>query len=136
MLDYLLKISVGIFFISLISVNTFAKEVSYEIKKAPPEYQALKNPFTSQNDLKKGKEMYQEKCSDCHGANGEGDDEGAVVFKNKKYMSTRSDGQLLYISKEGNGEDATMEAWGPESDYGLSEEKLWQMIFYIRSLAK
>ncbi|MDP6487179.1 MAG: hypothetical protein QF825_02400 [SAR324 cluster bacterium] len=50
-------------------------------------------------------------------------------------MSKRSDGQLLYIASEGAGEDAEMEGYGPYSDEGMSEKRVWQMIAYIRQLA-
>lgn len=136
MFKFCTKSLMGFFLVFLMSVNAHAEEITYEIEDAPEEYQTLENPFMSEADLKKGEEMYQDKCGDCPGVEGEGDDEGAVVFSDKKYMLTRSDGQLFYISQEGNGEDATMEAWGPDSDYGLSEEKLWQMITYIRQLTK
>ncbi len=136
MFSFCIKILTGVIIVSFVSLNAFGGDLNYEIAETPAEYLDLENPYTSQADLKKGEEMYQEKCSDCHGVAGEGDDEGAVVFNDKKYMQSRSDGQLFYISLEGNGEDATMEAWGPDSDYGLSEKKLWQMISFIRQLAK
>ncbi|MCP4298268.1 MAG: cytochrome c [Proteobacteria bacterium] len=136
MFSFYIKILTGVIIVSFTGLNAFGGDLKYEIAETPAEYLDLENPYTSQADLKKGEELYQDKCGDCHGIAGEGDDEGAVVFNNKKYMQSRSDGQLFYISLEGNGEDATMEAWGPDSDYGLSEKKLWQMISYIRQLAK
>jgi len=108
----------------------------YEVPTAPEKYLAMKNPNTSESDLKKGKRYYKAKCSECHGDEGEGDpeDSGVVAFKNAKWMKTRSDGQLFYIAMFGAGKDAEMEGYGPESDAGMSEERIWQIIAYIRTL--
>ena len=106
------------------------------IPVAPAEYLSMKNKFTSAADIKKGESLYQGKCSDCHGEKGEGDGEEAVVFNNAKYMKNRVDGQLFYIIREGAGEDEEMEAYGVGSDAGLSDKKIWQIIAYIRTLAK
>ena len=105
------------------------------IRDAPAEFQAMKNKFTSEKDLKKGKRLYDGKCADCHGEDGTpAEDEPS--FKDKKLMDKRSDGQLFYIIKFGNGDDAEMEAWGPESDAALSDQKIWQIVAHIRTLAK
>ena len=110
----------------------------YNVPKAPEKFLAMKNPNTSEEDIKKGQRYYKSKCSECHGEEGEGDpdDEEAVAFQNKDYMKTRSDGQLFYIAMYGAGKDSAMEAYGPESDAGMKEERIWQIIAYIRTLAK
>ena len=110
----------------------------YKVPTAPAEYLALTNPFTSEQDLARGAKLFAAKCAECHGDEGEGDDDepDVVAFKNKAWMKTRPDGQLFYIVKEGAGPDSEMEAFGPDSDAGLSEQKLWQIIAFIRTLAK
>lgn len=113
----------------------FAEAPLFEVPDAPAEFLKLKNPYTSAADVKNGKKYYERKCSECHGDSGEGEEDGnAVVFNNSEWMSKRSDGQLFYIAAEGAGEDAEMEGYGPYSDEGMSEKRIWQMIAYIRTL--
>ncbi|MBC8258773.1 MAG: cytochrome c [SAR324 cluster bacterium] len=116
----------------------FAAEPLYNVPDAPAEYAEMTNAFTSQKDLEIGKKYYQKECADCHGESGEGDadDKSVVAFTNSAWMNTRSDGQLFYIAAEGAGEDSDMEAYGPWSEMGYSEKRVWQMISYIRTLIK
>lgn len=111
---------------------------SYKVRTAPAEYLSLTNPHTTDKDIARGAKLFASKCAECHGDEGEGDDEEPeiVAFQNKAWMKTRPDGQLFYIVKEGAGPDSEMEAFGPDSDAGLSEEKLWQIVAFIRTLAK
>jgi len=118
------------------SVSVFAQK--YKVRTAPADFLSKTNPFTSEKDIKDGAKQYKGKCADCHGAKGEGDPEEphVVAFTNKAWMQTRSDGQLFYITLKGGGSESEMEAWGPDTDAGLSEKKIWQIIAYIRTLAK
>ncbi|MBF0351264.1 MAG: c-type cytochrome [SAR324 cluster bacterium] len=109
----------------------------YKVPDAPAEYLSMTNPYTSQEDVTKGGELYQGKCSDCHGEIGEGDEDGDdVAFNDTEWMKTRTDGQLFYIARNGAGPDMEMEAYGPGSDADMSEKKIWQIVSYIRTLAK
>ncbi len=110
----------------------------YGVRSAPDEYQSLTNELTSPEDVAKGQRQYDGKCSACHGDNGEGDpdDPEAVAFTDRAWMDARSDGQLFYIISEGGGDVSNMEAFGPESDYALSEKKIWQIISYIRTFSQ
>lgn len=138
---YKLRVTLIFLGISLWSISpqlvfSDSKLRQYNIPDAPKEYLAMSNPFTSAADLERGESLYQSKCSECHGEQGEGDGEAAVLFNDLEYLQSRSDGQLFFIAKEGAGDDGEMEAYGDESDYGMSDKKLWQMITYIRTLAK
>lgn len=113
-----------------------AEAPPFEVPDAPAEYLKLKNQYTSAADVKNGKKYYELKCAECHGDSGEGEEDGnAVVFNNSEWMSKRSDGQLFFIASEGAGEDAEMEGYGPYSDEGMSEKRIWQMIAYIKTLS-
>ena len=114
----------------------FAATPLYNVPDAPAEYAEKTNVFTSQEDIETGKKYYNKECADCHGESGEGDvdDKSVVAFNSSTWMSKRSDGQLFYIASEGAGEDAEMEAYGPWSEMGYSDKKIWQMIAYIRTL--
>ncbi len=110
----------------------------YVVRNAPDEYQSLANELTSPEDAARGKRQYDAKCSVCHGDNGEGDpdDPESVAFTDRAWMDTRSDGQLFYIIAEGGGDVSNMEAFGAESDYALSEKKIWQIVSYIRTFSQ
>ena len=105
------------------------------IRDAPAEFLAMENPFTSEADIKKGARYYKGKCSECHGEDGTPEDD-EPSFNDKERMSTRKDGQMFYIIKFGNGDDAEMEAWGEGSDAAMSDQKIWQMVAFIRTLSK
>ncbi|MCK5878126.1 MAG: hypothetical protein KAG43_10860 [Candidatus Marithrix sp.] len=47
-------------------------------------------------------------------------------------MASRKDGQLFWIMQNGS-EGTVMIPVGADSSAGLSEEKLWQLITYLRS---
>jgi len=108
----------------------------YNVPDAPEEYTEKKNKYTSQKDIEIGKKYYEKECADCHGESGEGDndDKSVVAFNNSDWMKTRSDGQLFYIAAEGAGDDSDMEGYGPWSEMGYSEKRIWRIIAYIRTL--
>jgi mono/diheme cytochrome c family protein len=114
----------------------------HKIPDAPPEYLALVNPINDEEVdekfLKKAGKLYKRKCRKCHGEKGDGKGPNAenfvimpAAFSTPGYLATRKDGQLFWIMM--NGSDGTeMAPVGPDSDVGLSEEKLWQLIVYLR----
>ena len=51
----------------------------------------------------RGKELYQENCSVCHGEHGEGKSPGARVFQDLEYMTGRSSDQLMDVIRDGKG---------------------------------
>jgi len=114
-----------------------------QTQKAPPSYLSKKNPLRQEpRFIKKGKVLSHIKakpiaCKQCHGMNGKGN--GAMAFNMnpkprnftcKATMAEIPDGQLFWIIK--NGSKGT-----PMPSYKhLSDEKIWQLIHYIRSLPK
>ena len=91
----------------------------------------LKNP---------GQENFtRESVSKCHGVEGDGQGSAAEDIEIKPtalnapgYMDDKSDGQLFWIMLVGS-EGTEMEGFGPDSDTGLSEEKLWELVSYMRA---
>ncbi len=88
--------------------------------------------------LKKLGKRYKRKCTKCHGE--EGDGQGTAVaemvikptaFNAPGYLESRKDGQLFWILLEGS-EGTEMKSFGPDSEAGFSEEKLWELIVYMR----
>ena len=124
----------GVFFTSVASAG------EHQIPTAPQEYLDMKNPVVEMDKqlLKTTGRLYKRKCSKCHGKKGDGKGYHAetieikpVAFSTPDYMASRKDGQLFWIMQ--NGSDGTeMVPVGSGTDIGLSEEQMWQLIFYLR----
>ncbi len=127
----------------LFVVTTVVAGEEHKIPEAPSEYLEMENPINykevDEDFLQKVGKLYKRKCSKCHGEKGDG--KGSKVeffvikpaaFSTPGYLAQRKDGQLFWITMNGS-EGTEMEPVGPDSDVGLSEEKLWQLIAYIRS---
>ncbi|QPJ62424.1 MAG: cytochrome c [Candidatus Nitronauta litoralis] len=124
--------------------NIWARECPQQRKTqvAPSSFQKKTNPLRKEpGHLKKGKVLAHIKakpiaCKQCHGMKGDG--QGAMAFnmnpKPRNFtcnqtMDSISDGQLYWIIKNGSKGTAM-----PSYSY-LSDEKIWQLIHYIRSLS-
>tara|TARA_Y100000310_G_scaffold127592_1_gene126724 strand:+ start:1007 stop:1450 length:444 start_codon:yes stop_codon:yes gene_type:complete len=100
------------------------------------------NPFspTPQN-IEKGKALFHGKafCITCHGKDGKGYDHipglrGKLPrnFTDKSWQAARTDGELLWILKNGSPGTA-MVSFVPLT---LTEEEAWHVILYARSFGK
>ncbi len=105
--------------------------------KIPPEDAGKVNPVKpNAESVAKGKKTYVVDCALCHGDNGDGkgdlasDIKGVVDLTNADTLKTRSDGDLLYIIKKGKGE------MPPEAADRIKGEEGWNLVNYVRSLAK
>lgn len=110
---------------------------------APDDFYNLKNPLeATPENLKKGKMLYQVRakpmpCKHCHGTNGDGMgpmargfDPPPRDFTCHKTIKGVPDGQLFWIIK--NGSPGT----GMLAFKGLKDDQIWQMLLYLRQLAK
>ncbi len=111
-----------------------AKAPEYKI---PPEAAAKENPVKpTAESLAKGKKMYGIDCAMCHGDKGDGKGDMGPDFKNipdftnPDTLKNRSDGELFYITRNGKGADM------PPEDNRAKDDDVWNMVNYIRSLAK
>jgi len=109
---------------------------------APDKYLKMKNPLEPNRDIvEKGKALFQYEaqptaCKVCHGSLGNG--LGIMLglnpmprnFTCKKTMVEISDGQMFYIITHGS-QGTAMPAF-----LSLSDNQVWQLITYIRSLSK
>jgi mono/diheme cytochrome c family protein len=105
--------------------------------KIPPEDAAKTNPVRpSAESLAKGRKLYGYDCAMCHGKDGDGKGDMASDMKNipdftrHDTLRNRTDGELFYITRNGKGEDMP-----PEGDRAKDED-IWNMVNYVRSLAK
>jgi mono/diheme cytochrome c family protein len=105
--------------------------------KIPPEAAAKTNPIKpTAESLAKGKKMYGYDCAMCHGEKGDGkgdmasDYKNVTDFTNPGSLKNRTDGELFYIIRNGEGE--SMQGEGDRA----KDDQVWDMVNYIRSLAK
>ncbi len=109
---------------------------------APDKFLKMKNPLKPNRDIvEKGKALFQYEaqptaCKVCHGSLGNG--LGIMPnlnpkprnFTCKETMKEISDGQMFYIITHGS-QGTAMPAF-----LSLSDEQVWQLITYLRSLTK
>jgi mono/diheme cytochrome c family protein len=103
----------------------------------PPEAVQMTNPVKATADGKAhAAKMYGYDCVMCHGENGDGKGELAVQQKlamkdwsNPATLQTRTDGELFYIIKNGDG------AMPAEGDRAKNDD-LWNMVVMVRSFAR
>jgi len=109
------------------------------------EARTWKNPLPATEDtIEKGKKLFQGKafCVTCHGRDGKGlggDIEPGTLkgplprdFTDKDWQAARTDGELLWILK--NGSKGT--AMAPFIPLILTEEEAWQVLLYVRSFGQ
>ena len=110
---------------------------------APEKFLKMTNPLKStQSNILAGKEIFQFEaqptaCKVCHGAVGNGFGPMATGatplprnFTCAETMKTISDGQMFYIITHGS-QGSIMPAYR-----NLSDEQVWQLITFIRTLPK
>ena len=100
----------------------------------PAEVKAIVNPVKPTADsLAQGKKYYGYDCAMCHGAtgNGKGDVETSEKlpdFTNADATKGMSDGEMFCSLKNGKGHM-------PLERVRISENELWNLINYVRSLS-
>jgi mono/diheme cytochrome c family protein len=92
-------------------------------------------------DPKVGKAKYDVDCAGCHGKTGKGDGPAAAALTPKpqdhtdgKVMNSLSDQYLFDIIKKG-GVAVKKAPIMPANEKKLSDQEIWDVIAYIRSLA-
>jgi mono/diheme cytochrome c family protein len=95
----------------------------------------------TKGDPKAGKVKYDANCVGCHGATGKGDGPAAAALNPKpqdhtdgKTMNALTDKYLFDIIKDG-GAAMKKAAFMPASNKKLSDQEIWDVVAYIRSLA-
>lgn len=148
---FILVLLIEAIFIVNMMVNAWAVEKKItencpqirNTKIAPQEYRKKINPLRNEpRHLKKGKVLFYIKakpvaCKHCHGMLGDGNGSMALSMNPKprnftctETMSKLSDGQLFWVIKNGSKGTAM------SAHKYLSEKKIWQLVLYIRSLAR
>lgn len=122
-----------LFFVFALWAQTKAPAPEYKI---PPEAAAKANPVKpAAESLAKGKKVYGIDCAMCHGEKGDAkgdmasDMKNVTDFTNPDALKNRTDGELFYVIRKGKGE------MPPEGDRAKDDD-IWNLVNYIRSLAK
>lgn len=110
----------------------------------PPEIASRENPVELTSDkVRYYTRQFKGKCSRCHGIDGKGAGPEAASqalpprdLTDRAYMRTRTDGQLFYQILMGGADQSPMPAFGPESDQGWTEEKVWYMVAFVRRFSE
>ena len=111
------------------------------VTDVPADVAAKENPFTlSEREVRYYAKQFKAKCARCHGINGDGGGDEAAQqavpprdLTDAAYMRTRSDGQLFWQILKGGG---PMPGFGPGSDQGWSEDRVWRMTAYVRRFSQ
>lgn len=84
--------------------------------------------------IAQGKKIFGYDCASCHGATGDGKTDVAKDLKvpdltDPALLKDQTDGELFYILKNGHGNM-------PKEGDRVKPEQLWDLVNYVRSLAK
>ena len=116
--------------------NIQSKQATTTTWKAPKSADSLKNPLAGKSEAAKdGKNIFQTYCITCHGDKGEGNGPSAAGLNPKpanltiKRIQKQSDGALFWKITTGK---TPMISW----KYTLSKKQRWELVDYIRQLAK
>lgn len=92
-------------------------------------------------DLEAGKQLYQERCSICHGPDGKGNTPTAQALTPKPrdhtdgaYMNTLSNEHLAKVIKQGGAAVGKSPLMPPQTD--LNDQQVQDIITFVRSLAQ
>ena len=124
--------------IALLIIIAFTDKAISQTRKfpSPPSADALSNPFKGNAEATaEGKKIYTLYCVTCHGSKGKGDGIAAPGLSRppadhtSDFVQKQTDGALFWIISEGNNPMPTYKST-------LSETQRWQVVNFIRTLAK
>ena len=97
------------------------------IAHAPAKTRTKKNPFEGQQDaVQGGEKLFRQHCAECHGDDARGKDKAADL--RSPGVQNATDGELEWFLRNGNVADG-MPSWS-----GISEQRRWQIIAYLKHL--
>lgn len=104
------------------------------VQACPPEAETVKSPVAATADsLSSGKQLYDQNCTACHGATGQGNGPAAASLKTRpvdfteSYMIKVTEGEMFWVVGKGWEEM-------PPFENKLDETQRWHLVNYIRSL--
>ena len=121
--------------VSLINLNVSA-QTQPKPWDAPADCKTMKNPIAAGDASNKaGLPLYTKNCASCHGKTGLGDGVKARALKtfpgdfSSDAFQNQSDGEHFYKSKFGRDEM-------PKYEGKLSDDDIWNLVNYMRTLKK
>jgi mono/diheme cytochrome c family protein len=103
---------------------------------APAEAKKMKNPVkATRASIQKGKEIYEKKCSLCHGEKGDGKGPASVGLNPKPTNFKESHGEKM-TDGEHFWKIATGKGGMPSFEKDLTKEERWHVINYINTFSK
>ena len=131
MRSFLLRmLFIGILLAALTSILVMAQ--------GNPEAAKVKNPVAvTPESLDAGKAIYTRRCAVCHGTNGTGGSGSDISppapdLTDAEWKHGSTDGEIFSVIKNGVPPDLSMEPWGDQ----IKDPEIWNVVNYIRSLAK
>jgi mono/diheme cytochrome c family protein len=104
--------------------------------KAPDSAKDKKNPIAADEaSVTTGKAIYEKDCINCHGKKGKGDGKDAanqdvtVADLSSSKVQAQTDGELSWKISEGRKPM-------PSNKKDHSADQIWQLVNYVRTLAK
>ena len=117
----------------LMSASLVAQAKPWDV---PANFKSMKNPIAkSDASTQAGQALYMKTCAACHGKTGLGDGPKSKSLKTaptdftKAASQNQSDGEHFYKTKNGRGDM-------PKYEGKLSDDDIWNIINYIRTLKK
>ncbi|HEX7494116.1 MAG TPA: cytochrome c [Bacteroidales bacterium] len=102
----------------------------------PANFKTMKNPIAmSEASTQAGQALFVKTCAACHGKTGIGDGPKAKSLKTvptdflKAESQNQTDGEHFYKTKTGRGDM-------PKYEGKMSDDDIWNVVNYIRSLKK
>jgi len=99
----------------------------------------MKNPVpSSPESIAKGKELFTKNCRFCHGADAKGNGPMAPEgthpsdLTDAKWDRGSTDGEIFLVIRDGAGPKMDMKGYKSK----MSETDIWNIVNYLRSLAK
>jgi mono/diheme cytochrome c family protein len=126
---------------SVILVACGGSSQGTELPAVPTEYQGKTDPYTGDAAaISAGQQIFTTTCETCHGATGAGDGPAASALNPKPadlkdLVKTLSDDYMFWRISEG-GAFAPFNSAMPAQKNNLTEEQIWQVISYIKTLSK
>jgi len=117
--------------ISLFATGQVGSRTATTDWQAPPEAARRANPLPKKTELiEGGRKIFLRECSQCHAASGAGGRRKNAADLRSEVVQSQSDGALFWKITHGNSRSG-MPSWSR-----LPEPQRWQLVLFIRELAK
>src|SRR5712671_1950293 len=118
---------------AIFALTLFAIGVSFGGAK-PLRAQAAKNPYAGDAKAAKlGESQFRSNCAFCHGLGARGGGRGPDLSRAQKRHGN-SDAELFRTISEGVPGTAMPPNGATQQGVGMTEEEIWQVVSYIRSV--